>query len=82
MNKPDLIDKIWNKVDLKKFEVEQVVDALFEVIEQAIVDDENVTISGFGSFDVRERMSRKDPSQKVKGVHFECSRVLKKKVNK
>lgn len=82
MNKPELIDKIWNKVELKKFEVEQVVDGLFEVLQQAMIDEENVTISGFGSFDVRERMSRKDPSQTVKGVHFECSRVLKKKINK
>ncbi len=81
MNKNDVIDKIWNQVDLKKMDVELVVDALLQVIEDAMIHEESVNFSGIGKFEVKHRVSRKDPSKKVRGVHFETSRVLNKKIN-
>lgn len=81
MKKKDVINQIWNKVDLKKMDVEAVVNAMLEVIEESMIREENVNFSGFGNFEIRHRMSRKDPSKKVKGIHFEPSKVLKQKVN-
>lgn len=58
-NKAELIERVAGKTNLTKKEVTATVDALFEVIQDALKDGEKVQIIGFGNFEVRDRAARK-----------------------
>lgn len=55
LNKADLTDAIYNQLDLPKPKSAQVVDSLLEVIKKTLENGEDVLISGFGKFCVKER---------------------------
>ncbi len=59
MKKSDLIDKVSGKVDLTKKDVELVVDTFLEEIINTLAAGEKVVVSGFGAFEVRNRVARK-----------------------
>jgi len=65
MNKSQLIDVVKQKTDLTKKDVEQVVSAVFESMEEALVTGDKVAIAGFGTFDVRERAERRGRNPKT-----------------
>ncbi|MBM7598112.1 DNA-binding protein HU-beta [Virgibacillus halotolerans] len=59
MNKTDLITEVAGKVDFSKKDATQLVDAVFETIQESLASGEKVQILNFGNFDVRERAARK-----------------------
>lgn len=61
MNKSQLISAVAEKTSVPKSDVKRVFDALFDLTEQKLSEDEKVVISGFGVFStihVSERMGR------------------------
>ena len=58
-NKADLIDGVAAKSGLTKKDATVAVDAVFETIQDALVDGEKVQLIGFGNFEVRSRAARK-----------------------
>lgn len=52
-NKAELIERVAGKTNLTKKDVTASVDALFEVIQEALKDGEKVQVIGFGNFEVR-----------------------------
>ncbi|MDP2856826.1 MAG: HU family DNA-binding protein [Bacillota bacterium] len=58
MNKAELITAVAEKADLTKRDVETVVSAITEVIEEALTRGEKVSLVGFGTFEVRDRAAR------------------------
>ncbi len=58
MNKADLITAVAEKADLTKKDVETVVNAITDVIEEALTRGEKVSLVGFGTFEVRDRAAR------------------------
>ena len=61
MNKSQLISAVAEKTSVPKGDVKRVFDALFDLAEQKLGEDEKVVISGFGVFStihVSERMGR------------------------
>ncbi len=58
MTKTNLIDAVAAKSELKKSEAEKAVNAVFAAIEEALVSGDKVQITGFGSFEVREKAAR------------------------
>lgn len=58
-NKAELIERVAEKTNLTKKEVTATVDALFEVIQEALQEGEKVQVIGFGNFEVRDRAARK-----------------------
>ena len=58
-NKAELIERVAGKTNLTKKDVTASVDALFEVIQEALKDGEKVQVIGFGNFEVRDRAARK-----------------------
>ena len=58
MNKAELIAVLAEKVTLTKKDVEDVVDKLFDTMTETLASGEKVVISGFGTFEVRRRVSR------------------------
>lgn len=58
MNKPELVAKIVEQMNLTKKQVEEVTAVLFDVIMEALVKGDKVVISGFGTFEVHERAKK------------------------
>lgn len=59
MNKTDLIAHVASKADMTKKNAEQVINAFFAVVEDALKAGDKVQLIGFGTFEVRERQARK-----------------------
>ncbi len=86
MQKTDFIKAVAEKTGISQKETKQVIDAALVVIEDALKSGEKVTLTGFGTFEVRERQARdgvnpqtrakiKIPATKTPG--FSASSTLK-----
>ena len=58
MNKAEVIDKIVEKTQLSKSEVEKVMASFFETVKSSLKDKQNVRLVGFGTFSSNERKAR------------------------
>ena len=58
MNKKELIGLVSEKTGATKKATTETVDALIEVVIEALQNGEEVNISGFGKFTVAERAAR------------------------
>ena len=81
---------MYNQVGLSRTKSEQAVDSLLEVIKRTLEDGEDVLISGFGKFCVKEKGKRRGRNPHTgedlmlterRVVRFMCSPVLRDKVN-
>ncbi len=90
INKADLTDVIYNQLDLPKTTSAQVVDSLLEIIKSTLANGEDVLISGFGKFCVKEKGKRRGRNPHTgeelmlgerRVVRFRCSGVLRDKIN-
>jgi integration host factor subunit alpha len=90
LTKSQIIQALLAKNIFTKTESAQVIDTLFELIKQSLQNGEDVLISGFGKFSVKERrqsIGRNPqtgkpmtlPARKV--VTFKCSDVLRAAMN-
>lgn len=86
LNKKALASQVAEKMDLKKKDVAEVIDAVFEEITLQLQDNKGVDITGFGKFEVIERAAREgiNPSTKerimiaaTKSPKFKASKALK-----
>ena len=59
MTKADLVEKIFEKIGLSKKEAQEIIEILFDTMKQTFVEGESVKLSGFGTFNVRQKMSRR-----------------------
>ena len=91
MNKSDLIAAIAEKTGTTKKRAEASLNAMTEVITDALVKGDKVQLVGFGSFEVRKRAARKgrNPQTKEeikipasKAPVFKAGKALKDVVNK
>lgn len=62
MNKGEIVARLSEKANLSKKDARTVVDSLFDpkegVIAEALQQGDRVSITGFGTFEVRERGER------------------------
>ncbi len=58
MTKPELVDAVAKATGMKKTDAGIAVDAVFTAITDALSNKEQVSIAGFGTFDVRARAAR------------------------
>jgi len=58
LTKADIADRLFEEVGLNKREAKEFVDAFFEAIKAALEQGENVKLSGFGNFQLREKNQR------------------------
>ena len=91
MNKPELVAAIAEKTGMSKKDAEKALTATFQVISDALVSGDKVQISGFGTFEPKERDARTYRNPKtgetveVGVTHvptFKAGKVLKEKVAK
>ena len=91
MNKTELVAAVAEKSGLTKKDAERVVNATIETISESLVKGEKVQLSGFGIFEIRERMARigRNPRTKesvqipaTRLPAFKASKALKDIVSK
>ena len=58
MQKTDFIKAVAERTGVSQKETKQVVDAALEVITESLKRAEKVTLTGFGTFEVRQRQAR------------------------
>ena len=58
MNKQQLIEHVTEKAGINKKTAGEAVAAVLDGIQDALSNGENVTLTGFGTFEVRERQAR------------------------
>ncbi len=58
LTKADIANRLFDEVGLNKREAKEFVDAYFETIKNALEDGENVKLSGFGNFQLRDKNER------------------------
>ena len=89
MNKTELIERIAEEANATKSEAQRYFEAVENVITSALKDDEEVQITGFGKFYVREQKAREGvnpqtrekmhiPARKVPA--FSAGNVLKESI--
>ena len=58
LTKADLANHLFEEVGLNKREAKEFVDAYFEIVRAALENGENVKLSGFGNFQLRDKNER------------------------
>ena len=66
MNKTELVEEIAERTDSSKAEAQRYVDTLEKVVTEALKDGEEVQITGFGKFYVREQKAREGVNPQTK----------------
>ena len=91
MTKTELINSIAEKANCTKKDAQAALEATLAAIEEALVSGEKVSITGFGTFEVRERGEKVaiNPRTKEKMIcppskapAFKAGKALKEAVNK
>jgi integration host factor subunit alpha len=89
--KATVADSIYNHLGLQKRESIVIINSLLEIMKRTLESGEDILISGFGKFTVKEKKSRKGRNPQTeeplqldarKVVIFRCSKTLKEKINK
>ncbi|WP_413110323.1 integration host factor subunit alpha [Thaumasiovibrio sp. DFM-14] len=58
LTKADLAENLFEKVGLNKRDAKDTVEVFFEEVRKALESGEQVKLSGFGNFDLREKNER------------------------
>jgi len=90
LTKAQLIDSIRKQLDLPKTRSAEVIDSLLEIIKKTLEDGEDVLVSGFGKFCVKEKGKRRGRNPQTgndlmlgerRVVLFRCSGRLRDRIN-
>jgi len=68
MNKTDFVSAVAEKASMSKKDAEKALNAVIDVVKDALVAGEKVQLVGFGSFEVRERAARTGHNPRTKEV--------------
>ena len=90
LTKSDLVESIYHRGGFMKSDAVRAFEATVELIKATLSSGEDVLISGFGRFEVKEKDKRKGRNPQTGGdlmlrprrvIRFKCSGVLKDKLN-
>ena len=90
LTKAQIIESVQNQIGLSKNRSLQTVETLLEIIKRTLASGEDVLVSGFGKFCVKEKKERKGRNPATgedmilaprKVVAFKCSGKLRKRIN-
>lgn len=91
LTKEKLINNIYHQVGLSKSHSRLVVETLFEILKQTLEKGEDLLVSGFGKFVVKEKSARRGRNPQTtedlqlrarRVVVFKTSGVLRNKINR
>lgn len=90
MNKTELIAAIAEKTEMTKKDTAKALEGFIEAVQDALANGEAVKLTGFGSFEVRDRAARTGVNPQTgetlqipakKAPAFKVSKALKEAVN-
>lgn len=90
LTKAQIIDVIPEELGISRKKSVEVVETLLEIIKRQMENGEDVLISGFGKFCIKDKKSRRgrNPAtgsdmmlDKRRVVVFRCSKLLRDKIN-
>ncbi len=90
MTKMDIVTNLYEKLGFSKRECAHIVDTFFNILKTTLAKGENVKISGFGNFIVKEKNARRGRNpqtgseieiSKRRVLNFRISQVLKDAIN-
>ncbi len=58
LTKADMAERLYDELGLNKREAKDMVDSFFEEIRASLSHNEQVKLSGFGNFDLRDKRER------------------------
>ena len=91
LTKAEMAEALFNQLGLNKREARELVDQFFEEVREALSKGEQVKLSGFGNFDLRDKNQRPGRNPKTgeeipitarRVVTFHASQKLKAMVEK
>lgn len=91
LTKENIINNIYNQVGLSKSQSRIVVERLLEIMKQSMENGEDILISGFGKFVVKDKSARRGRNPQTtedlqlrarRVIVFKTSGVLRDKINK
>ena len=91
VTKVNLIDTVYKKSELQKQKSTTTLESLLEIIKRTLGSGEDILISGFGKFYVKDKNERRGRNPQTgnglmldarRVVKFKCSGVLSEKVNR
>jgi len=90
LTKADIADAIYATLPIDKQKAAEIVEMYIEIIKEALARDGKVMLSGFGSYEVHQKQSRRgrnpqtgDPLilRERKVVKFKPSQLLRRAIN-
>ncbi|ABW66841.1 MAG: integration host factor subunit alpha [Thermodesulfobacteriota bacterium] len=90
LTKSRIIDSVQEETGLPRKRCDELVEELLEIIKETLANGENLMVSGFGKFCVKEKKARKGRNPATgddlmlderKVVTFKCSQGLREKIN-
>jgi integration host factor subunit alpha len=90
MTKLEIVTNLYEKLGFSRRECANIVDAFFDIIKKTLAEEENVKISGFGNFIVKQKKARRGRNPQTgdeieiserKVLNFRLSQVLKDEIN-
>ena len=84
MGKVQLINAIANKMEVSKAEAERFMDAYMDCVKEALMNEEDVKLVGFGTFSVEEKdaMIARNPRNPEEAIEVPARKVVKFKISK
>lgn len=90
LTKSDIMEQVA-ELGFSKKETKEIIEALLEIIKNRLENGEDVLVSGFGKFQVKDKAPRKGRNLKTgedimlegrRVVNFKCSGKLRERINK
>jgi len=90
LTKDKIINEVYTKLGLRKNDARQVVEQLLQIMKRTLQNGEDLLISGFGKFVVKEKEARRGRNPQTRRdlqlrarrvVVFKTSGILRKKIN-
>nr|HID58661.1 integration host factor subunit alpha [Desulfobacterales bacterium] len=90
ITKEHIINRVYTELGLRKSQAREVVEQLLEVIKSTLESGEDILISGFGKFAIRDKKPRRGRNPQTREdlelrarrvVVFKTSGVLRKRIN-
>jgi len=90
LTKENLVETVRDMCEFTKKDSHKLVDKLLEIIKDTLVNGEDVLVSGFGKFYVKDKNERRGRNPATgedlmleprKVVSFKCSGILRDKIN-
>ncbi len=90
MTKSKLIEVVATKTEMPKKRTQDIVNAIFDTMAEALLSDQRIEVRGFGSFSIREYKARRGRNPRTgeqvqvdekKSVHFKVGKELRERVD-